>query len=538
MRMTSKNQAKKERKAKMRQEEAKTAEAVAQLAEETVQAPITSRKRKLKKNITTPTTPAPKTPSTSSAPEAPKKSEVVHTEKGSEDKEGKEQEQEKKKERETPESNDSSNVSGKDKEEEQAQTPVEPPPRLSTVRRHEESTTLFPQPVPTPTPTPEPEKRGVSWHENNTFEQLIHDFEESGIRVKDLFLERTASLPTLLAQLHNSGALNLNTHSLFNSPNLALRTDMKCNAADHDILKHPLHLTSANKRDLANGVPLRLNSESESLKDRCLITPLGAVLRHLSAAEEDRYLKIERRINEEDIDVWQDLPGSSGTYSGSSSASSTGEPDFSNFKGGLEALFSNPEKFNIEWVDTEEEEEEEEEQEVEETIGHDDNVSVDGEQPSPDDTMSLTTYQPSVSPFRATFDFLSSAVLPGLSAPLTDFARSFTNQNFGNPSTSHANASTATGTSSDSEIDTHDERLPFDRISPGEVLWELVNLSDEELRLTMDDCQSKLENARRETDLVDRKSVALVKKNKKLMQQALSVALENNDDTTTSAAHL
>lgn len=527
----------------MRQEEEKIAESVTQFAENTVQPPITSRKRKLKKNITTPSTPTPKTLSSASISAAAKNTDVTENQKGE-------------KEKEKVGRDDSSNASGKTKEEKETSASDQGSRKISTVRRHEESTSLLPQ------PPPEPEKREISWHDNNTFEQLIHDSEESGVSVRDLFAERTRSLPALLAQLHNSGALNLDTHTLFNSANLALRTDMKCNARDYDILKEPLHLTGANKRDLINGLPVRLNSESENLKYRCLISPLGAVLRHLTEAEEERYLELERQIHEEDNDVWQYLPGSSGSYAaGSSSASSTGDPDFSNYNGGLATLFANPEKFNIEWSDTEEEEEdddgdEDEDEEdddegegQEETVARDDSAD-EVEEPSPDDAMSVTTYQqhqqPLVSPFRATFDFLSSAVLPGLSAPLTDFARSFTHHGFGNPSTSRANASTATVTSSDSEIDAHDEHIAFERITSGEVLWELINLSDEELRATIGECQSKLENSRKEADLIDRKSLALVKKNKKLMHQALSVAQEeerhhrddNNNNDFTNAIHI
>ncbi|KAL1955692.1 hypothetical protein VTO42DRAFT_8164 [Malbranchea cinnamomea] len=182
----------------------------------------------------------------------------------------------------------------------------------------------------------EPEER---WRTNNTLEQLIADAEALGATIKDLFLERTKPLASILAELHHSGQLDLNTHPLFNPPPAHQRIDMKCTAEDYDRIKKPIELTTEHKKQLLRGEPVRINPDSDLLKDRCIITPSGCVLRHLSKEEEDRYLALEKSLANA-VDSLLDYP-----------AFSMAEPDPTNQNGGLDALFATPEKFNIRWVD-------------------------------------------------------------------------------------------------------------------------------------------------------------------------------------------
>lgn len=178
------------------------------------------------------------------------------------------------------------------------------------------------------------------WRSNNTLEQLIADAEATGTNIKDLFVERTSSLPAILGQLHQSCELDLNIHPLFNSPPPSnQRVDMKCAADDYEVLKNPVDLTSEHRKQLLRGEPVRISSDSDLLKERCLITPGGCVLRHLSAEEEDRYLALEKNLASA-TDSRLEYP-----------ALAVDEPDPTNCGGGLDALFATPEKFCIRWVD-------------------------------------------------------------------------------------------------------------------------------------------------------------------------------------------
>lgn len=311
-------------------------------------------------------------------------------------------------------------------------------------------------------PLPVEQSTDVSWKAHNTLEQLIIDSESSSVRIKELFLERTTPLPEILGQLHKTGALDLNTHPLFNSSNLNQRTDLKYTAADYDLLRSPIKLTKEHKDALCRGKPVRINMNSADLKDRCLITPQGSVLRYLSAADEDRYLELEKSMSA-DIDLWKDYP-----------SQSVIEPEFTNQFGGLEALFANPEKFNVEWVD--------------ETVAKpNDDSSTDG-------------------PFGSMFNLFSMAGMP---QRFSDLAR-----------TSLPNGS---GTGSGAAALSKAHRRNAKMLEPP-AISELAAVSDEELRRIIVGSRALFEKSKKQVDSEDKNLASQAKKNRKLVQQGLLAA--------------
>lgn len=325
------------------------------------------------------------------------------------------------------------------------------------------------------------------WRDNNTLEQLIIDAEDLGVPIKELFLERTSPLPTILAQLFKSGELDLHVHPLFNSPNLNQRVDMKCTADDYEFLKQPIELTEEDRKALLRGEPVRINGDSELLKHRCLITPRGCILRHLSAEEEDHYLALEQTLASA-IDAGHDYPALVIT-----------EPDKSNRGGGLDALFATPEKFNIRWVD--------------------DDASRSG----------LITGTTTDSVLLSNASGQGAVTTPPnvFSALEADTARS---TSWAIPS-NNADAMGASASSNGSSAPPRSSATAKSMMSGstttfGPDLEELMNVPDSELRSMIEAAQRELEVSRKDVDIVDKRITALVKRNKKLVQQALAAALD------------
>ncbi|EZF33492.1 hypothetical protein H109_05246 [Trichophyton interdigitale MR816] len=312
------------------------------------------------------------------------------------------------------------------------------------------------------------------WRENNTLQQMTMDAESKGVPVKDLFLERTAPLPTLLGQLQQLGDFDLNTHLLFNPPNLGQRTDMKCNADDYDMLHNPLELTEEHRKQLLRGEPVRINNgDPDKLKHRALITPTGCILRHLSADEEDRYLALEKSLSSV-LDVIQD----------SYPSLLISEPDTTNRGGGLDALFATPEKFNIYWVD-----------EDSARNGLVSNIIAEG-------SSAILSHPPHA----------NNGVNTSTSEPEMVRSHNWAISSGGETVPIRSSASKLMG-----------GRCP----SFGPGLEELMNMPDVELRAMINASQAELDVSRREVDAIDKKVMALVKRNKKLVQQALAAAAES-----------
>ncbi|KAJ5090086.1 hypothetical protein N7532_008770 [Penicillium argentinense] len=426
VRSVTKSQAKKDRRQKAKEAEAKKAAAP---VEEPVQAPILGRKRKTKKapaassEVAEPATNTPvETPSpVKAAAPSPKKPELKV---------------------EPP------NLKEKERTPEIKPTPIEEPPRSE-------------KPVPE-----EP------WRSNNTLSQLIKDAEESGRSVKELFAERTMTLHELLAQMHKACILDLKKSSLFNPANISQRTDMKCNARDYDLLKQPIELTEEHRKTLLRGQPIRLGDGE--LKSRVLITPRGCVLRHLEPEEEERYLLLEKRRN------------------GAVDPSVVGD-DSSNINGGLDALFATPEKYNVCWVD--------------------DNLA----------NMSTSA--------TSTLDASESVIPPNvMSAMEADSTRSH------DWAVAHSAELLQTTTAAVRNFAAATAKQMLGTAAlPGSnpSLDDVAAMTNEELRELAGKSQKDLETTRKELESHDKKFAALLRRNKKVQQQALAMA-ENADDQAKS----
>lgn len=429
VRAMTKNQAKKERRLKAKQaEEAMKEEAAAVIPEEPVQAPIVGRKRKTKKP-----------PAASSEPSTAAK--------GSHDTEGP--------------STQKKNV----KPEPENQKAESFEKSADTVKTTSDESAAKP-------PSIEP------WRANNTISQLIKDAENTGTAIRDLFLERTAPLHVLLAQMHNSAQLDLNSHALFNPLPLNQRNDMKCHADDYDRLRQPINLTEEHKKTLLSGQPVRVNDGSDALKDRCLITPKGRILRHLSVEEENQYLNLERDF---EPGTWNEYPGMSALG-----------PDATNLNGGLDALFLTPGRFNIRWV----------------------------AEPSSPGTSLATAGAVVTAEDQYALDPPSEASPPNvLSMMEADANRSYT----GTVREPHADPAVRPFAGGAVQRILDAKGTVFGDIAE---LDNVFGMSNKELRTYIEKSQRELESSRKEFDAFDKKLAALVKRNKKLAQQALGAAVE------------
>ncbi|CAG8877431.1 unnamed protein product [Penicillium nalgiovense] len=302
------------------------------------------------------------------------------------------------------------------------------------------------------------------WRSNNTVGQLVKDSEALGKAIKDLFVERTRPLHELLAEMHKSGELDLNKSSLFNPSNLSQRTDMKCTAEDYDYLQCPNELTEEDRKTLLRGEPVRIGDDF--LKTRCLITPRGCVLRHLEPEEEDRYLELEK-----------DMAGISDPFM-------IGD-DASNPSGGLEALFANPEKFNICWVDD------------------------------------MPTRLGATSP-SSSLEAAESVIPPNvLSAMEADSTR---NHDWAVANSAEFLNTTPAAVRSFAAVTAQHMLGNPGMVGTNPTLDDVAGLTNEELKELSGRSQKDLELTRKEMDSLDKKFAALLRRNKKIQQQALNFA--------------
>ncbi|KAJ5215973.1 uncharacterized protein N7498_002380 [Penicillium cinerascens] len=420
VRSITKSQAKKERRQKAKEAEAKKVEAVS-VPEEPIQAPIMGRKRKTKKASSTAidstdgaSASVPEIISTAkSAPESPKKAEPKP---------------------EPPK---------KTKKEEQ---PV-----------HDTKPAGMEEPPVQPKPPVE-----EAWRSHNTLQQANKDAEETGRSIRDILMERTKPLHEILAQMHKTGLLDLNKSSLFNPANLSQRADMKCTADDYDQLKQPIDLTDEHRKALRRGEPIRIGNDQ--LKNRCLITPRGSVLRHLEPEEEARYLELEKQRN------------------GLTDPFVVGD-DSSNINGGLEALFATPEKYNIRWVD-----------EMARLGATSPSAALDAvETVVPPNVLSAMEADSTRSHDWAVAH--SAELLQTTTAAVRSFAAATAKQILGSAGMHGSNPS----------------------------LDDVAAMTNEELKDLAGRSQKDLESTRKELDSLDKKFAALLRRNKKVQQQALSM---------------
>ncbi|KAJ5923360.1 hypothetical protein N7454_008605 [Penicillium verhagenii] len=308
----------------------------------------------------------------------------------------------------------------------------------------------------------EPKTPPEPWHSQNTVEQLIKDSEQSGRSIKDLFMQRTKALHVLLAEMHRDGDLDLNNSSLFNPANLSQRVDMKCTSGDYEELKQPTELTEEHRKALLRGEPIRVGTQS--LKNRLLITPRGCLLRHLELDEEERYLRMEKNRN------------------GMVDPFTVGD-DSSNINGGLEALFVSPEKYNICWVD-----------DAVAQMGSTSPVLETSDSIIPPNVLSAMEADSTRSHDWAVAH--SAELLQTTTAAVRSFAAATAKQMLGSAGLPGTNP----------------------------TLEDVAAMTDEELKNLTSKSQKDLESTRKEMELVDKKFNGLLRRNKKLQQQALSIA--------------
>lgn len=422
VRAITKSQAKKERRQKAKEAEAKKAEEAGP-AEEPVQAPIIGRKRKTKKTPSSTAEPVDVAPSSQAEAASPMKL--------------------------------------------QPEPPKQPEAKPEPVENVKAEQPATPEIKPTVTeeqpskPSPPPE----AWRTNNTIEQLIKDAASGGRTIKDLLAERSQPLHLLLAEMHKARELDLNQSSLFNPANISQRTDMQCGPDDYEALMQPTPLTAKDREALLRGEPVRVGSEK--LKNRCLITPTGSVLRHLMPEEEERYLELEKRQN------------------GLLDPRTIGD-DSSNINGGLKALFENPEKYKIWWTD----------QYPIDKLDNGVPANV------------LAAMQDDLARRRA-----------GELAPneTTEFFRTTTNALF---SLATAKANQLPGS----------EGVPSVSGMPEitNVLDEVAAMTNEELKDLTSKSQKDLESSRKDLDAMDKKLGAMLRRNKKIQQVALACVRDSD----------
>ncbi|CAI7644380.1 unnamed protein product [Penicillium manginii] len=352
-----------------------------------------------------------------------------------------------------------------------APSPKKPEPKPEPPKKANEKEQPPPEVKAAP-PKEEPIRQKVvpeeAWRSRNTVEQLVKDAEETGRSIKDLFAERTKPLHELLAAMHRSGNLDLNKSSLFNPANLSQRTDMKCNMRDYDLLKQPIELTDDHRKTLLRGQPVRTGYDE--LKNRVLITPRGCVLRHLEPAEEQRYLDLEKRRN------------------GAIDPFVVGD-DSSNINGGLEALFATPEKYNIYWVDDE------------------------------------STHMGTTSP-TSTLDATESVIPPNvISAMEADSTRSH------DWAVAHSAELLQTTTAAVRSFAAATAKQMLGTAAlPGSnpSLDDVAAMTNEELKELSGKSQKDLETTRKELESLEKKFGALLRRNKKVQHQALSIVGDSN----------
>ncbi|KAJ6095858.1 hypothetical protein N7486_006604 [Penicillium sp. IBT 16267x] len=435
IRTVTKSQAKKERRQKAKEAEAKKVES-SSVAEEPVQAPIMGRKRKTKKAPATAIETAGAAPLSAetaspiiSLAESPKKAEPKKVE---------------------PKAEPAKKAKVKEPVVEESKAPSEAPSEAPSVGE---------EPI-------EPKTPPEAWHSHNTMGQLLKDAEETGRSIKDLFMERTKPLHVLLAEMHRDGELDLNKSSLFNPANLSQRVDMKCTADDYEDLKQPTELGEEHRKALLRGEPVRVGTQA--LKNRCLITPRGCVLRHLEPEEEERYLQLEKSRNGV-IDPF------------------TVGDDSSNINGGLEALFVAPERYNLFWVD--------------------------------DAMAQMGSSSPVLEPIDAIIPPNVLSVMEADSTRSHDWAVAHSAELL--QTTTAAVRSFAAATA---------KQLLGSTALPGSnpTLDDVAAMTDEELKSLSSKSQKDLETTRKEMDLLDKKFSGLLRRNKKVQQQALSIAESSN----------
>jgi CCR4-NOT transcription complex subunit 4 len=192
------------------------------------------------------------------------------------------------------------------------------------------------------------------------------------------------------------------------------------------------------------------------------------VLRHLSAEEEDRYLELEKQRG------------------GAMDPFMVGD-DSSNINGGLDALFATPEKYNICWVD--------------DNSSHLGSTSPTGTVNGADSVIPPNVLSAMEADSTRSHDWAvahSAEILQTTTAAVRSFAAATAKQMLGSAGVPGTNPS----------------------------LDDVAAMTNEELKEFAGHSQKDLESGRKELDVLDKKLAALLRRNKKIQQAALSLVEE------------
>ncbi|CAG7939270.1 unnamed protein product [Penicillium olsonii] len=314
-----------------------------------------------------------------------------------------------------------------------------------------------PSPPPAEEPAPRAEVPEETWRTHNTIGQCIADAEATGRSIQELVMERLRPLHEILADMHKCGEINLHTAALFNPHNIYERTDLKCTSSDYDHNKDPIELTEEHRQMLLRGEHIILGDQ---IKNQVLITSNGTVLRHLKPEEIEQVLDRERR------GVCRDYP-------------LLIENTATNI--GLEALFANSEQLRIRWVDD-----------------LPTNPSATSSTAPEIDQSALppNVFSAMEADITRNHDWAvtnSAELLNTTPDAVRSFAAATAQQMLGNPSMLGTNL----------------------------TLDDLASLTNEELKEHATRAKMEQEAARKDSEALDKKFNALVRRNKRLQQQAL-----------------
>ncbi|CAG7996985.1 unnamed protein product [Penicillium salamii] len=296
-----------------------------------------------------------------------------------------------------------------------------------------------------------------AWHTNNTIGQCIADAEATGRSIHELVMERLRPLHEILADMHRDGEIDLNNAALFNPHNIYERVDMKCTSENYDLNRQPIELTEEHRQMLLRGEHIILGDQ---IKNQVLITPRGTVLRHLKPEEMERVLDRERR------GICHDYP-------------LLIENMAQNI--GLEALFANSDQLRIRWVD---------------------DLPTNPSATSPtspeidESALPPNVFSAMEADITRNHDWAvtnSAELLNTTPDAVRSFAAATAQQMLGNPSMLGTNL----------------------------TLDDLASLTNEELKEHATRAKMEQEAARKDSESLDKKFNALVRRNKRLQHQAL-----------------
>ncbi len=238
-----------------------------------------------------------------------------------------------------------------DKNKSQPKTEPSPPPKSPT-----------PPPPPGPEPLPQPytlrdfytDISDIGNYDADTGEELTEEYQRR--RLQEILASRISPLPKLLAEMVQDGDI-AKDHPLFNPPPFSsagykLPSDNRKGQAYLDGNNYNssdvfgmVYLPNKEKKALYQGHAVSVADSGERADDllrRCLITPGGWALRHLSREEGERVLDLEERRQ-----MYLEDFGDVGRMDGLGKLE---DNDYSNLDGGFDELSRFGERHGVCWV--------------------------------------------------------------------------------------------------------------------------------------------------------------------------------------------